>query len=279
MRRCFIAALPAILIFSLAFYLACSDSDKGTNTDSEELFLIMRDSVESHAAYMLGSIIFGYNQFEGFEPPLEAPRFGKLSRVLAPLDTTYYEYENGWHIFVLDTTIDESGEHMELLIADSIQFKDGDQIVETPGDSADFMDFRFVLDLLVDTDSADLDMRYEIDNEFQKLECGNVEVNGTMSLALEMDVQDEGSGVMTYDITVDELVLDGDDGCPLSGVLQADLTVDFACEDGEVDGDWTMIITFIDGDTWTIRLENGDDYWQATEQFDCSDFDDDPLSE
>jgi len=55
--------------------------------------------------------------------------------------------------------------------------------------------------------------------------------------------------------------------------------VDFICKEGKINGDWTMIITFVDGDTWTIRLENGDDYWQATEQFDCNDFDYDPLSE
>jgi hypothetical protein len=271
MKRFLPLSLLMILSIGVMVFLACSD-DKGTNSEPD--FSAMKDDVEGYMSTIMGSIIFGFDQFEEFDTNyvnLGGGGFNKLVAPFMPADTAYYNYTNGWHEFVMELSATIGDTMVEFRITDSVQYKADDVVMQFPNETTDFLHFIFLLDMMIDDQSNLIDFVYHIDNQYQVLAGGNVEVNGLIDFDIE-SVKEEESGTIDYDLEIDELVVDGDNGCPLSGTITADVEVDYEGPDASLNGSWTVIITFEDSDTWTIRLEIGDDYWQGTEDFDCGDF-------
>jgi len=274
MKKFALLFLLVILAIGIAAFLACSD-DKGTGSDGEPDFEAMKEDVEVYMTTILGSIIFGFDQFEEFDTgfiPLGGA-LGKYVPYYQPADTAYYNYypSTGWHEFVLELSAAVGDTSFDLTVTDSVQYQADGVFMQIPDETTDFMDFKFLLDLEADAQVTYADIYYHVDNQYQILPSEDVQVDGVIDFDLMADSADL-HGEVHYDITVDALVVDGDNGCPLSGTITADVDVDYDGPDADMNGSWTVIITFVDFNTWTIRLEAGDNFWQGTEDFDCGDF-------
>ena len=271
MKKLGLLSLLIILILTILTFLACSD-DKGTNAKPD--YETMKEDVEGYMTTILGSVIFGFDQFEGFNTdfiPLGGG-LGKYVPYYQPADTTYYNYTaEGWHELVMELSAAIGDTTLDLKVTDSVQYKADGAIMQFPDETTDFMDFKFLLDLAADAQVTSVDLYYHVDNQYEVLPSEDVQVDGLIDFNLAADSADF-HGEVNYEIQIDELVVDGDNGCPLSGTISADVEVDYDGPNASINGSWHVIITFEDSDTWTIRLEAGDNSWQDTEDFDCGDF-------
>jgi hypothetical protein len=277
MKKFNLLPLLILLLLSALIFSACSD-DKGTSGNGNVDLSSIMDTVVNHMETMMGSIMYGEGQFDDFTPPASPSQvpgvFGKLNGATSPMDTIYVTYENGWHIFVMDLDTSYADTTIQVTIADSVQFREGETIVQFPDANTDFLHLKFWLILIANAPPVSLNLEYNTDNEYTVLQSGDVEVNGNIDFLISADSADLG-GSIDYDIDIDQLKLDDDDGCPYSGTLTATMTVSFSGPEAVLNGSWTMTLTFIDYNTWRIRLVSGDNILEETRDFDCGDFETD----
>jgi len=272
MKRFLPLSLLIILSIAVMIFLGCSD-DKGTGSNGDPDFAGMKDEVESYMTTILGSVIFGFDQFEEFDTNYISlgGGLGKMVHSFQPADTAYYNYTNGWHEFIMELSGSVGDTTVEFRLTDSVQYKADGTVMQFPDETTDFLHFKFLLNLMYDNQVESMDIYYHVNSQYQILPSEDVQVDGVIDFDLGGDSADL-HGAVYYDIEIDQLVVDGVDGCPLSGTITANVEVDFDGPDASMNGSWTVIITIDDSDTWTIRLEIGDNYWQGTEDFDCNDF-------
>ncbi len=279
MKRFLPLSLLIILSIAIMIFLSCSD-DKGTGSSGDPE-AIMRAQIVEDIDIVLTSISFGFDQFEGFEPPSSSGSSAKSAYPYSPLDTAHYEYVNGWHIFYMEQNstlvIEDATIDYDATLSDSVQFKEDETIVEIPDANTDFLHFKFWLEMLVDFDGPEGDAifdidQYHIDCQYNRLQSGNIQADGVIQFDYEA-IANEGTqnarGYISYDMTIDNLVVTDPDGCPLSGTITADVDVDFEGPDGAANGSWTLTITFLSASTMRVQLTSGDINLDYTESFEC----------
>jgi hypothetical protein len=277
------AAMAALILLP-----ACSDDDSGTGPGDADIEALMRSQITQDMDAVIVSLIYGYNQFEGFdqEPGID-DLFDKKSAFANPLDSLDYQYtEDGWHVVYLerDDQMNLDGVLLEydLTMSDSIQFKEDETVLQHPGDSADYLQYIIWMDMMLDIDADDTSLtvnidEYHIDCIFDKQPDDDALVSGDLDLDYTVTAvagADRGTGNVVYSIDITALELTQPYGCPESGVIAADLNVDFQGTAGEADGNWTAVLTFLGNNQVRIQLTGPGYSFDWTESFECGDIED-----
>jgi hypothetical protein len=282
-RKLFIALLmsASLALFSV---FACSSSDDDDNGVQPISQTDLQAQVQQDMDLILTSVLQGFENWDGFEPPSSDDAFGKATVTAEPKDTSE-GYQNGWHYFIMsgsDTESDEYGTYSYTVsLADSVQFKENGTPVQVPTSSTDFLQFIMHMTLTMDisfqydTTSIDLDLsfdKYDINNTYQELPNGDIEVDG--SFEYDYSLTGSGSeGIVTgdivYDLTISNLVIDDNSGCPQSGTITADATMNVSGPDGGGQGSYSMTITFTNSSTITVHAESGGNTYDWTDTYVC----------
>jgi hypothetical protein len=276
-----LALLGSIAILLIAF--ACSD-DNGTGPGEADIENLMRTQITQDMDAIMSSLIFGFNQFDGFSEPGMDDIFLKTNTVASPEDSIYYEYTaEGWHVLYMeqDTIITEQDSYLDfsIILSDSVQFKEGEIVVQNPDANTDYLQMIFWLEALLDMQVGDTSLtfsinQYHIDCIYEKQVDQDVLVNGDLNLDYEVSAEqgaERGSGSVLYSVTVADVELTQPYGCPVAGVISADLSVDFQGSAGEADGSWSVTVTFLGNNQARVQMSGPNVNVDYTESFECGD--------
>jgi hypothetical protein len=277
----FLALFGSIAILLISF--ACSDNNS-TGPGEVDIETLMRTQITQDMDAIMSSLIFGYNQFDGFSEPGMDDIFFKTNSMASPEDSVYYEYTaEGWHVLYMeqDTTITEQDSYLDfsIILSDSVQFKEGEIVVQNPDANTDYLQMIFWLEALLDMQVADTGLtlsinQYHIDCTYEKQVDNDVLVNGDLNLDYTVSAvqgTERGTGNVLYSITVADVELAQPYGCPVAGVISADLSVDFQGSAGEADGSWSVTITFLGNNQARVQMSGPNVSLDFTESFECGD--------
>ncbi|HEQ99783.1 MAG TPA: hypothetical protein ENO22_10635 [candidate division Zixibacteria bacterium] len=283
MRRLLKLLIAPVAITLISFAITCSD-DNGTGPGEVDIESLMRTQISQDMDAIMSSIIFGFNQFDGFDEPGVDDIFSKRSSAVSPEDTVYYEYTvDGWHVLYMeqDTIISEQDSYLDfnIILSDSVQFMEGQTVVQNPDANTDYLQMILWLEAMLDIQVADTGLtlaidQYHIDCIFEKQLDGDVLVNGDLNLDYTVTAvqgAERGTGSVLYSIAVANVELTQPYGCPAAGVISADLSVDFQGSAGEADGDWSVTVTFLGNNQARVQISGPNANLDFTESFECGD--------
>jgi hypothetical protein len=243
---------------------------------------MLRAQVSQDISAVLSSISYGFGQFDGFDQPGPEDILGKAVAMTNTLDTSTYEYTDGWHIAYVEqqstTTMNDLTINYEATISDSVQFRNGDVIVQFPDENTDYLHFKFWLAMLLNMQVEDTSISmnintYHTDCLFDVQPDQSVLVNGDMDLDYSI-IADQGSehaeGSVAYSLTVDDLQITAPEGCPVGGSISASLNINLEGPQGTATGDWTLSVTFLSNSQMHVILDSPRLHLDYTETFDCS---------
>ena len=278
--------LTGLTLLCLAI-LSCSSSDSNsTGPVDEETLLYMRETAVSDVEEIVGITLLGFENIDGFDTLFyDSINGGFYAKLAQPADEYFnYSYTNGWHILNAgaDTaSYEDSGYYlMDIDMSDSVQFKNGSQIVSEPDESTDFLDFRYHMQAMMEASSSGFALGFDIDqfnisNQYTLLPNDYVNVDGVVEYDYEMSMSFDGSTAtvsMDYYMTIEDLVLDQQYGCPQSGTITATASMSASGEGQYESGNFYLTIEFVNSYTMDIHFEMDGSVWDGTETFDCSDF-------
>ncbi len=272
--------IPAILFIFSVCMISCSDSDS-TGPSNAELEQALRAQAAADLELAMASVSMGFTQFEGFEEPGAGDIFSKSADAFSPQDSVSYEYKDGWHIYYgdMDFSLDAEGLSIDIsyVVIDSVQFKEDNVIIQDPDDNTDYLKFIMWVDAAVDYAAGDTTFvvnldDYNINMEYNVEDDGDVIADGTLAYFYDIAAAqglENGTGDIQYTMSINDLVLDDDTGCPLSGSLTATAIYDFDGTEGSLNGTWDLTVTVQDPNTIAVNFTSGDIEINFTEDIDC----------
>ena len=282
MRKSFNLLIAFLAMVGLMIGLACSDDDNGTGPGDADIEALMQEQISQDFDAIIMSIIYGLDQFDGFEQPDAGDVFGKADATADPADSIDYQYTaEGWHVFYMEQDDQFTNQQLSidysLTLSDSVQFKEGETIIEEPDENTDYVHLIMWLEMLLDIQVADTSLsvdidEYHIDCEYEKQPDDDILANGELDLDYTVTASqgtERGTGNVVYNLDVIDLELTEPDGCPVSGVITADLSIDFEGTAGEANGSWSLTATFLGNNQVRIQLNGPSVNLDYTETFEC----------
>jgi hypothetical protein len=284
MKEKLLISLFLSAFLALFSFIACSDSDDDGNGTGPIPQTTLEDQVQQDINLILSSILQGFSNWDGFEPPSSDDAFGKRIATTEPMDTSQ-GYANGWHYFIMNGSATETDQYgtysYTVSLADSVQFKEDGLPVPTPSEETDYL--RFIMHMTLNMDisqefeqeninlSVDFD-EYYIDFEYQEQASQDIEVDGNFDYEYSLSgSSSEGvvTGDISYDLSVSNLLLDADDGCPKSGTISANASLDVSSPEGSGSGSWSLTITFTGPTSISVHAESGGNSYDWVDTYFC----------
>ncbi len=251
--------IAAALIFSFS---GCGDDGEdstgpvgGTLTSEETNARIQASLEQVGFASVCAAMGEATAKWDGWEKP-DIGGYGKIT-------SEWYRYENGWHMYHLDTTMTEtsggSTTTMGISLDEQLRFtKDGAYVEEAP-DDLDKLEEKTDLSLtatLIDSNSGttEISLDADVDAVLERMANDDLKLNLDETFGMQISgTSDEfGTGTFSYDYTVNvtDLVVSPDDNYayPKSGTLTMTITVTVTDQSGTASGTGTAAFTFDDGD-------------------------------
>jgi len=270
--------LPGIgLLLLVAFvfvWVGCSDDEspsgptQGSETDTQ--FLLIQDQINEYLDSTQAVLTLGLENI--VQLPTDTEEVVNIHGPMGPNDTALYSYANGWHVVY----IAKYATNFNFSFRDSIQFKNGDVIVETP-DPLDYLHFIQHWNLASNlTDQTHTDLTRYINLVYDNLDTDTATIDGTNNADVEWNyINGDTTITATFDMNAtatDVNVVRSNlygwvSGCPCSGEIDMTINEAYSADDGtnqaSFNRTWTVTIELDDG-VATVDILSNNVTWHYT---------------
>lgn len=273
-------------------FISCGDeisTRSGGSNDRD--FMATVDLAVDNISNAIGITITGFDNFDGYDTlffdDVGSP-LGIGGSPANPADSSFYQYDytytNGWHILDMESDSFYSDEYgtssVSMNLVDSVQFKNGTTVVQEPTSATDYLDFRLWMDASILAQSEDFVLGFDIDrihiaNTYEIMTSGNVAVDGVVEYQFGMEIgspQDMLSIDMDYEIEFNSLLLDGANGCPISGNIEASAVMSAQGNGQYESGSFFLRLTFNSASEMGVHFEMDGQVHDETRDVSCYDF-------
>jgi hypothetical protein len=259
-------AAASLILFGL---FGCSD-DKGTSSKTKQMN--NEQAAQLITANMgsigMASISQAMNQTTDYwGGDWEEPYIGFKSAV--PNDE-WYEYENGWHIYHYDESVDSTVVNPEgpdttisvsIELDDSLKFSSDGEPYEDWDEDIDRLEERAHMDLdgsIAETGGQSISFSlggyWHSTLELDESDYLHLDMTEKYTLKMTISGAESGNGKFTYGykFEAEDLVFSPDDdySCPVSGTITVDVAISLTDNTGTSTANGTVTLTVDDGYVW-----------------------------
>jgi len=248
-------------------FSGCSDDDDSTTgpvttrmDGQQAASMISANLTEFGMTAVVSALSGAIGNFKGYEPPnLDDYTGDGFAKAVAPTDTTWYKYQNGWHIFYADETVvseyEGTVQTFDFVVSDSAQLKEDGVAMPDPSDP-DYVDYRSHVDgsytMNDGTSTSTLDGDFYQRTLVELITNNDLRLN--ISELIDMDISgtfddQTGSSSYVYEINASNIIFNESDSyqCPVSGTIAFSIDLSMTDQSGTMVASATATLTISSG--------------------------------